>query len=1014
MEPARGNRVGRQNFQDIYALTPMQEGMLSLYLEDPQGDLNVEQLCLQVSGNIDVEAFGWAWNLVVQANDVLRTVFRWEHVNRPVQIVLKEHTLKPDYHDLSNKSESRKAQLLREYRALERKKGFDLREVPFRVSLCRVEAERHEVIIGHHHILFDGWSYGILLKEFLEAYGGQAAPPVKTPFKEYVRWLQKKGTGRKTGRKKGTGRKRGQAIEGEHFDCPFPEEIDDRIRRFTEAHRITVASVLYAAWGILLQKYQAAPQALFDTTVSGRTARLKGIEEMVGLFIDTLPLMVQTRPGETIGELFRRINRALPVREHHGNTDGIGEGLFDSLVVVENYPLASRLLQKGGRLSFDSYSIDESSTYDLTVIITVFDGIKASFSCDARLFDEETIGRISRHFVKIVDESLGAPGTEVAALHIVPEEEIEKLRRDLNSRRRTLSAKSDGGAAYLAPRDEVEQKLVDIWSEVLQVARDRISIDADFFDFGGHSLKASILASKVHNEFNVKVPLAEIFNTPTIRGLATFVRGASIDIYVPIRPVPPKEYYALSSAQERLYMLHKIQPSTTAYNGFSIMLLEGLLDKIRLEKSMKNLITRHEILRTSFEQIDGKPVQKVHPDVHFNVEYFYVETDIEIPSEDRKIVGKQRLERKTWQNDDQKAAVNNIIDRFIRPFDLSEAPLMRVGLIIVRENIHLLMVDMHHIITDGSSLDIFKKEFVKLYNGEELPAPKLQYKDFSEWQKERICSGELKHQEDYWLSVLSGEIPVLNLPGDYYRPEVQSLAGETVSFHLERESYVSLNSLMKKTNTTLFMVILSIYNILLGKYSGQQDIIVGIPIAGRNNADLLNIMGFFVETLALRNYPREEKAYEVFLKEVKNNTLKSFENQDYPFKELLNKVYKKSDLSRNPLFDAMLIMQNVNISDLEMDGLRCIPYKFDSRTSKLDLTLNVMEVDGEIVLELEYSTALFKRLTAEEMVSHYTEILGQVLQAPKIKLKDITLSNPDNMVSVKTNFTRRDYTNFEF
>jgi non-ribosomal peptide synthetase component F len=1001
MEPGKGKRIGRQNFQDIYALTPMQEGMLSLYLKDPQSDLNVEQLCLKVSGKIEVETFGLAWNLVVQANEMLRTVFRWENVNKPVQIVLKEHTLKPDYHDLSNKDKSRKAQLLREYRALERKKGFDLHEVPFRVSLCKVEADRYEMIIGHHHILFDGWSYGILLKEFLNAYGEHSAPPVKTPFKEYVKWLQAQDTGEQ---KKRTGRKTRQAIEVDHFDCRFPEEINDRARRFAEAQKITVASVLYAAWGMLLQKYQATPEVLFDTTVAGRTAKLKGIEEMVGLFINTLPLRVQTRPGETIGELFRRINRALPTGEHYGNTDGIGEGLFDSLVVVENYPLASRLLRKGGRLSFDSYSINESSTYDLTVIITVFDGIKASFSYDARLFDEETIGRISRHFVKIVDESLGAPGTEVAALNIVPEEEIEKLRCDLKSKQRSLSAESDVDVEYLAPRDEVEQKLVAIWSEVLQVARDRISIAADFFDFGGHSLKASILASKVHNEFNVKVPLAEIFNTPTIRGLAASIRGASINIYVPIRAVPPKEYYALSSAQERLYMLHKIQPSTTAYNGFSIMLLEGLLDKIRLEKSMKNLITRHEILRTSFEEIDGKPVQKVHPDVHFSVEYFYVETDIEIPTEDRK----------PWQNDGQKAAVNNIIDRFIRPFDLSEAPLMRVGLIIVRENIHLLMVDMHHIITDGSSLDIFKKEFVKLYNGEELPAPKLQYKDFSEWQKERICSGELKHQEDYWLSVLSGEIPVLNLPGDYYRPEVQSLAGETVSFHLERESYVGLNSLMKKTNTTLFMVILSIYNILLSRYSGQQDIIVGIPIAGRNNADLLNIMGFFVETLALRNYPREEKAYEVFLKEVKNNTLKSFENQDYPFKELINKVYKKSDLSRNPLFDAMLIMQNVNISDLEMDGLRCIPYKFDSRTSKLDLTLNVMEVDGEIVFELEYSTALFKRSTAKEIVSHYIEILGQVLQAPKIKLKDITLPNPDNMVSVKTNFTQKDYINFEF
>ncbi len=961
MEPARGTKVGRQNFQDIYALTPMQEGMLSLYLKDPQSDLNVEQLCLQVSGKIEVETFGRAWNLVVQANEVLRTVFRWEHVNRPVQIVLKERTLKPDYHDLSNKDESRKAQLLREYRSLERKKRFDLHEVPFRVSLCKVEAERYEMIIGHHHILFDGWSYGILLKEFLDAYGEHSAPPVKTPFKEYVKWLQARDTGEQ---KKRTGRKTRQAIEVEHFDCPFPEEIDDRARRFAEAQKITVASLLYAAWGMLLQKYQATPGVLFDTTVSGRTAKLKGIEEMVGLFINTLPLRVQTRPGETIAELFQRTNRALPAREQYENTDGVSEGLFDSLVVVENYPLASRLLRKGGRLSFDSYSINESSTYDLTVIITVFDGIKAGFSYDARLFDEETIGRVSRHFIKIVDESLGAPGTEVAALHLVPGEEIEKLRIDLNNRQRSLSAKSDVDVEYLAPRDEVERKLVEIWSEVLQVARDKISIDADFFDFGGHSLTAGLLAAKVYQLFAVRLPWAEMFRRPTIRELAQYIKKSEKNRYLPIRPAEKRAYYTVSSAQRRLFMLHQLEPESTAYNGLLSMRLEGNLKPGAMESSLGYLIDRHESLRTAFVLLAQGPVQKIRDTVDVSIEY---------------------MENQATHSPE------DLIRSFIRPFDLTKAPLVRIGLITVGETTNMLMVDMHHIIIDGISTDILLNEFLSLYGGGELPPLKIQYKDFSEWQNERLESGKLKEQEEYWLKYFSGELPVLKMPTDYPRDVVQTFAGEKIGVTLDEGLKGKLHTFMKRSGTTLYMILLAGLNLILNKYTGQQDIVIGSIVAGRDHPDLENMVGLLVETIGLRSYPAGDKTFTEFLQEVKTGTLQAYENQGYPFRELMNRVIVKKDFSRNPLFDVLLNVRKRERLEFESDGLRLIPFEFGPGGSRVDLMLDVVESQEGIKLETEYCTTLFKRETMLRFVRHYVHILDRVVDDPDVPLSRIKM-----------------------
>jgi len=516
-------------------------------------------------------------------------------------------------------------------------------------------------------------------------------------------------------------------------------------------------------------------------------------------------------------------------------------------------------------------------------------------------------------------------------------------------------------AEYEPPRNEIEEKLVNIWEEVLGI--DNIGINHSFFELGGHSLKATNMAAKIFRELNVEVPLREIFKTPTIKGIAEYIKGMEENIYASIAAIEEKEYYPASSAQKRIYTLQQFEIKSTAYNMPKIMIIEGMLDKKRLEGSFKKLIERHESLRTSFELIDEAIVQKVHKEAAFSVDY---------------------IEIGEGQTDE-------IVKGYIKPFDLGKAPLLRVGLIKLAEDKHILMADMHHIISDGVSMGILTKEFAELYGGKELPELRIQYKDYAAWQNEMISSEVMKKQEEHWLNTFHGEIPVLNLPTDFPRPSLQSFEGDRIGYSINKEIIEGIRRIAKETGTTMYMVLLAGFNILLSKYSGQEDIIVGSPIAGRHHTDFTNIIGMFVNTLAMRNYPIGSKTAKEFIEEVKTNALKAYENQDYQFEELVEKIGVKRDLSRNPLFDVMLVMQNTEMGEIVLNGISIKPYELQNRIAKFDITVSAVETEDSIEMSIEYCTKLYKKETIERMTGHYTNILEKVRQNPDITLEQIEM-----------------------
>ncbi|WP_411810134.1 bacitracin non-ribosomal peptide synthetase BacC [Bacillus paralicheniformis] len=522
-------------------------------------------------------------------------------------------------------------------------------------------------------------------------------------------------------------------------------------------------------------------------------------------------------------------------------------------------------------------------------------------------------------------------------------------------------------ATYEAPRNRTEEKLVSIWEDVLGI--ENIGISHNFFELGGHSLKAAALTAKLHKEMKIEVPLRQIFETPTIKDIGDFIESMKESPYASITQAEEKEYYALSSAQRRLYILNQIEPGGLSYNMPFAMKIAGDFDVDRFEDAFRQLIERHEALRTAFVMVDGEPVQKIEKEVDFKVKYGRL--------------GQDRLEEK--------------IKAFIKPFALEKAPLLRVEVLKASGDEHVLMFDMHHIISDGVSMAIFTRELAELYEGKTLQPLTIQYKDFSEWQKLFYQKDEIKRQEDYWLNVFQGEVPVLNLPADEKRPQKRSIEGDIVQFEIDGETSAMLNKLAKENGATMYMLLLAGYTTLLAKYTGQEDIVVGSPIAGRHHSDLKHVIGVFINTLAMRNHPIGDMPFADYLKEVKETALKAYENQDYPFDELVEKLDVKRDMSRHPLFDTMLVLQNFDGDEADIDGLIFQPLQTEVNISKFDLTLTAAETNEGIQCVFNYSTKLFKRSTIERMAGHLINILKEAANDPQMPLSDVNMLSDEEI-----------------
>ncbi|SDI91689.1 fengycin family lipopeptide synthetase D/bacitracin synthase 2 [Chryseobacterium taeanense] len=455
--------------------------------------------------------------------------------------------------------------------------------------------------------------------------------------------------------------------------------------------------------------------------------------------------------------------------------------------------------------------------------------------------------------------------------------------------------------------------------------------------------------------------------------------------YTPIPAAPKKEYYALSSVQKRLYFIYKFDNSSLAYNMPQIVRLHGALDSDLLQSVFRSLISHYEILRTRIGVVSEVPVQYIDDHMDFDIEeYSCSESEIE-----------------------------GILTSFIRPFDLEKGPLLRVCVLHLSETEHILAVDMHHIITDGVSNGILLRSFMSLYRGESLPSLSVHYKDYSEWQQSSEHHSSLELHKNFWLEQFKGEIPVIDLPTDYSRPLVKRYEGDRVGFSLSSEQTEKLKNISGKAGGTMFMTTLSLYYILLKKLTGQDDLIIGTPVAGRDHVDLEHQVGMFVNTLALRSDCNGNESYTEFLNRVKSMTLDCFGNQLYQYESLLEDLKVARDTSRNPLFDVMFSYQNFEDPELSMGDLIASSYSHDHVDAKFDISLTVSEDKDQLFLSFEYSRNLFKRESIERFAGYFQKIVDDVTANPEISIKEIQMlpSCELDLILHEFNDTNVDYRN---
>ncbi|HEX8288570.1 MAG TPA: amino acid adenylation domain-containing protein [Pyrinomonadaceae bacterium] len=533
---------------------------------------------------------------------------------------------------------------------------------------------------------------------------------------------------------------------------------------------------------------------------------------------------------------------------------------------------------------------------------------------------------------------------------------------------------------YAAPRNSVEQAIADIWAKVLDF--NRVGIDDNFFELGGHSLLASRVISRLRSAFDVEIPLRAIFEAPTVAELSekiNYYRGQSNAISTPaISRTERPELIPLSFAQQRLWFLAQMEDDSSTYNMSEVVRLKGNLETEILRSALENIFARHEILRTSFKSINGQPSQFISSEACIDLSVTnLVDFSAEMREEEaKKIAG----------------------DFAATPFDLANCPLLRLKLIKLDEAEHILVIVFHHIISDGWSVGLFLKELSAFYEArlsgsedsvEDLP---IQYADYAIWQQEWLQTEQYDEQLQFWKKQLEGAPALLELPTDFPRPAVQRFQGTRCSVYLSSELTEKINSLSKQQGATLYMTLLSAWQILLSRYTGQDQIVVGTPIAGRTMAETENLIGFFVNTLALRGDLSGEITFQELLQRNKERALGAYANQEMPFEKLVEEINPERSLSYAPIFQVMFALQNAPSAGENFAGLKLNYEKLTSQSAKFDLSLDVFEeADGSLELQLEYDTDLFAEQTAEQILGNFRTILEAAAENPEQRLTNIPL-----------------------
>lgn len=551
---------------------------------------------------------------------------------------------------------------------------------------------------------------------------------------------------------------------------------------------------------------------------------------------------------------------------------------------------------------------------------------------------------------------------------------------------------------YIAPRTTIEEVIAGIWTQVLGVQQ--VGVQDNFFDLGGHSLSATQVMSRVRKVFQVELPLRTLFESPTVASLADSIQAIQ-DSHLhlpPLHPVSPEQPLPLSFAQERLWFLHQLEPTTATYNMPAAVRLTGWLDIPALEQSFNEIVRRHHVLRTNFTVVDGQPVQVIAPRLTLTIPV----VDLQELSETEREAQVRRQAKGETQ----------------LPFDLAKGALLRIKLLKFSPSDHILLFTIHHIVCDAWSFGVLIREFTQLYDSfvrqEPSPLPELpiQYADFANWQRQWLQGEVLDAQLSYWQRQLAGIPATLPLPIQRQPPAMPTFRSASQSFHLSSATREQLQTLSRQEGVTLFMTLLAAFQTLLYRYSHQKDIVVGTDVANRNRQDIEPLIGFFVNLLVLRTDLSGNPSFRELLEQVRDVALAAYEHQDLPFAKLVEVLRPERNSSHTPLFQVLFVLQNDPLPDLTLSGLTVNPVEINTEIARFDLVLFMEQTETGIIGRFNYNTDRFEAKGITQFCYHFETLIRSILKNPDTRIDTLELLGEAEKRKQMTEQTQRQHIKF--
>lgn len=581
---------------------------------------------------------------------------------------------------------------------------------------------------------------------------------------------------------------------------------------------------------------------------------------------------------------------------------------------------------------------------------------------------------ISEALQKHINQQIGINLDRVIPVKVIPKTTSGKIQRfkllkDFqagafteieNKLKQLYNKKTDTAQSIQSPSSQEEEKILNLWKKVLQ--RKTISVTDKFFEIGGNSLRAAEFGMYLQKEFQVELSLDKLYQNQTIKEIARELQNLNKATFLPILKSPQQKWHPVSSAQRNIFYQWELNKSSLSYNMPLAIQVNGIIEEEKLAKAFNQIVQRHDSLRMNFRLLN-EPQFTINPKVDAQVKL--MECSLH--------------------------SVSEFLSALVKPFDLAQDPLFRSNLIKLKHEKHILFLDIHHIVSDGISVHKLVKELWTLYKGIELPDTRLGFKDYVAWEQELLTSQQLASQKNYWHAQLSEELPVLDLTLDFPRPTLFNDKGGKLAFHLDEYRTLQLKNFADAHNCSLHVLMFTFYNLLLSKYSGQEEMIIGIPVGVRPHADLQDMHGMFVNNLPIKTSIHSTTSFLQVLQAINTTVKEALQHKNYPFELMLKELTKARDVSRNPVFDTMFVFQNMGLPQPLESNVFSFRYFFDPGFSKYDLSMEIFDESDSLEYAIEYASSLFKQETIASMGKHFESLIADVLEDPKKRISEVSL-----------------------